>query len=544
MAGPGAGQREGLVIAKLELYDATLRDGMQGEGLALSAHEKVRVAHKLDELGIDLIEAGFPASNPKELELFALLAQETFEHAEIAAFGMTRRRGLAAAQDAGLRTLAECFAPVCTLVGKTWSLHLEKVVRVDREENLAMIAESVAFLATAGKRVVYDAEHFFDGWRDDPGYALACVTAAADAGAETVALCDTNGSSLPLQIAEATAAAVAQLGERVRVGIHPHDDAGCGVANALLAVSAGATQVQGTTNGVGERTGNANLTTIIASLQLKMGLEVVTHAQLSRLTEVAHFVDELLNRAPAPNQPYVGRNAFAHKGGLHVAGVRADAATFEHVDPAIVGNRRELLISELAGRHTVTERAEAAGLCLDQDASARVIERVKALEHDGYQFEAADGSFELLMRRESGEYEPLFRLESWRVIVEQRADGEVQTEATIKIWVGEERYVATAEGNGPVNALDAALRAAIGEIHPHLRDIELVNYKVRILDETHGTEAVTRVLIDASDGDGVWGTIGVSENVIAASWQALVDSLEFAEQPSRARDAARAAAAP
>jgi 2-isopropylmalate synthase len=517
----------------IELYDATLRDGMQGEGLALSAHEKVRVAHKLDELGVDVIEAGFPASNPKELELFALLEQETFDHAEIAAFGMTRRRGVAAADDAGLRILAEGFAPVCTLVGKTWGLHLEKVVRVDREENLAMIAESVAFLAAAAKRVVYDAEHFFDAWRDDAGYALACVTAAADAGAQTVALCDTNGSSLPLQVAEATAAVVAALGDRVRVGIHPHDDAGCGVANALLAVSAGATQVQGTTNGVGERTGNANLTTIIAGLQLKMGLEVVTEEQLARLTEVAHFVDELLNRAAASSQPYVGRNAFAHKGGLHVAGVRADAATFEHVDPAVVGNRRELLISELAGRHTVTERAEAASLSLDDDASAKVIDRVKALEHAGYQFEAADGSFELLMRRESGEYEPLFRLESWRVIVEQRADGEVETEATIKIWIDGERYVATAEGNGPVNALDAALRDAIGEIHPHLRDIELVNYKVRILDETHGTEAITRVLIDASDGESVWGTIGVSENVIAASWEALVDSLEFAEQPSR-----------
>jgi 2-isopropylmalate synthase len=538
VAGPRAGQREGLIpLAKIELYDATLRDGMQGEGLALSAHEKVRVAHKLDELGIDLIEAGFPASNPKELELFGLLAQERFEHAEIVAFGMTRRRGVAAAQDAGLRTLAECFAPVATLVGKTWGLHLEKVVRVDRDENLAMIAESIAFLVAQGKRVVYDAEHFFDGWRDDQAYALACASAAADAGAETVALCDTNGSSLPLQVAAATAAVVAHLGDRVRVAIHPHDDAGCGVANALLAVSAGATQVQGTTNGVGERTGNANLTTIIASLQLKMGHEVVTGDQLARLTEVAHFIDELLNRAPTPNQPYVGRNAFAHKGGLHVAGVRADAATFEHVDPAIVGNRRELLISELAGRHTVTERAEAARLTLDDDASARVIERVKTLEHAGYQFEAADGSFELLMRRESGEYEPLFRLESWRVIVEQRADGEVDTEATIKIWIDGERYVATAEGNGPVNALDAALRDAIGEIHPHLRNIELVNYKVRILDEAHGTKAVTRVLIDASDGDAVWGTIGVSENVIAASWDALVDSLEFAEQPSRARAA-------
>jgi 2-isopropylmalate synthase len=520
-------------MTHLELYDATLRDGMQGEGMSLSAHEKLRVARRLDELGIHLIEAGFPASNPKELELFELLAGETFATAQVAAFGMTRRRDVAADADPALRILADCFAPVCTLVGKTWSLHLEKVVRVDPQENLAMIGDSVAFLVGEGKRVVYDAEHFFDAYREDPAYALACLSSAADAGADTVTLCDTNGSSLPTQIGDATAVVVAALGDRVRVGIHPHDDAGCGVANALVAVEAGATQVQGTTNGVGERTGNANLTTIIANLQLKMGRQVVTGDQLGRLTEVAHFVDEILNRAPSPNQPYVGRNAFAHKGGLHVAGVRADAATFEHVEPGSVGNERELIVSELAGRHTVTEKAADAGLTLDDAAAARVIERVKALEHGGYQFEAADGSFELLMRKESGEYEELFRLESWRVIVEQAPDGSVQTEATIKIWVGAERFVRTAEGNGPVNALDAALRAAIGEIHPHLKEIELVNYKVRILDESHGTDAVTRVLIDSSDGEKTWGSIGVNENVIAASWEALVDSLAFAEQPSR-----------
>jgi 2-isopropylmalate synthase len=517
----------------VELYDATLRDGMQGPGLTLSAGEKVRVARKLDELGIHLIEAGFPASNPKELELFELLAQERFEHAEIAAFGMTRRRGIAAADDAGLRILAECFAPVCTIVGKTWALHLEKVVRVDRAENLAMIAESVGFLVAAGKRVVYDAEHFFDAYRDDPSYALDCLRAAAAAGAETVAICDTNGSSLPPLVAEATAAVVAAVGRHARVAIHCHNDAECGVANSLAAVEAGARQVQGTMNGVGERTGNANLVSIIANLQLKMGRRVLADEQLARLTEAAHFMDELLNRPPNRSQPYVGRDAFAHKGGMHVAGVRADASTFEHVDPSLVGNARELLISELAGRHTVSERASVAGLDLDDAAAHRVIDRVKALEHGGYQFEAADGSFDLLLRRESGDYEPLFRLESWRVIVEQRADGKVETEATIKIWVEGERYVRTAEGNGPVHALDAALRLAIGEIHPHLKDIELVNYKVRILDEHHGTGATTRVLIDASDGHDIWGSIGVNENIIAASWEALVDSLAYAEQPGR-----------
>ena len=526
------------VPTEVQLYDATLRDGMQGQGLSLSAHEKVRVARKLDELGVDLIEAGFPASNPKEQELFELLAAERFEHAEIAAFGTTRRRDAAAEDDPALAVLAGCFAPVCTIVGKTWALHLEKVVRAGRDENLAMIAESVAFLRAAGKRVVYDAEHFFDGWRDDPGYALACLEAALGAGAETVVLCDTNGSSLPSQVGEAAARVVAAVGDRVRVGIHCHNDAECGVANSLAAVEAGARHVQGTMNGVGERTGNANLVSIIANLQLKMGHPVLTDERLERLTATAHYVDELLNLVPDPNQPYVGKNAFAHKGGLHVAGVRADASTFEHVEPERVGNRRDLLISELSGKGTAAEKAQAAGLSVDGATAARIAERVKALEHQGYHFEAADGSFELLMRRESGEYEPLFTLESWRVIVEQTRDGKVLTEATIKIWVDGERFVRTAEGNGPVNALDAALRDAICEIHPHLKDIELVNYKVRILDESHGTGAVTRVLIDASDGREMWGSIGVGENVIAASWQALVDSLEYAEQPGRTSAAA------
>ncbi len=511
---------------EIQLYDATLRDGMQGEGMSLSAEEKLRVAHKLDELGIDLIEAGFPASNPKERELFELLAHERFEHAELAAFGMTRRRDAEAAQDPALLELADCVAPVCTLVGKTWTLHLEKIVKVDREENLRMIASSVAFLRGAGKRIVYDAEHFFDGYRAEPDYALRCIRAAAEAGAETVTLCDTNGSSLPSQVARATAAAIAALGSDIRVGIHCHNDAECGVANTLAAVEVGARQVQGTMNGCGERTGNANLVSIIANLQLKLGFRCLSDERLARLTETAHFVDELLNVTPDPNQPYVGRNAFAHKGGMHVAGVSADASTFEHVDPALVGNQRELLVSELAGRASVSEKAAALGIDLDEPTTRKVLERIKDLEHRGYQFEAADGSLELLLRRETGGYKPLFTLESWRVIVEQLADGEARTEATIKIWIDGERRVHTAEGNGPVNALDAALRAAIGKVHPHLADIELVNFKVRILDEDKGTGAVTRVLLDSSDGTAVWGSIGVSENVVAASWEALVDSLE------------------
>jgi 2-isopropylmalate synthase len=519
-------------MADIQLYDATLRDGMGGGGLSLTAEEKVRVVHALDELGVHMVEAGFPASNPKEQELFALLAGERLGSAQVVAFGMTRRRDLSAEDDEGLRILADSFAPVCTLVGKASVLHVEKVVRVSREENLAMIADSVAFLVGAGKRVLLDAEHFFDGFALDPGYALDCLRAAAGAGAERLVLCDTNGGSLPPQIRTAFAVVREALPEAA-LGIHTHDDSGCAVANTLAAVEAGATQVQGTVNGIGERTGNANLITIIADLQLKMGVELLAPERLSRLTETAHFVDELLNRSPDPAQPYVGKHAFAHKAGLHAAGVRADSQTFEHIDPEVVGNDRDVLISELSGRGTIAEKASNAGISSDAQLAQRIVERVKELEHSGFQFEAADGSFELLMRKEAGEYEPLFRLESWRVLVEKRADGKVETEATIKIWVGGERYVRTAEGNGPVNALDNALRDAIGEIHPHLRDINLVNFKVRILDEAKGTGAVTRVLIDASDGHEVWGSIGVSENVIAASWDALVDSLEYGMQPGR-----------
>ncbi len=521
----------------IQLYDATLRDGMGGGGLTLTAEEKLRVVHALDDLGVDMIEAGFPSSNPKELELFGLLANESLSNSEIVAFGMTRRRDSSAEQDEGLRVLAESFAPICTLVGKASVLHVEKVVRVSREENLAMIADSVAFLVGAGKRVLLDAEHFFDGFALDPAYALSCLRVAAGAGAERLVLCDTNGGSLPPQIRTAFAV-VSEALPGVALGIHTHDDSGCAVANTLTAVECGATQVQGTVNGIGERTGNANLITIIADLQLKMGVQLLPPGRLALLTKTAHFVDELLNRAPNPAQPYVGKHAFAHKAGLHAAGVRADAQTFEHIDPGLVGNTRDVLISELSGKGTVVEKAAEAGLELPggdagEAFAQRVVERVKELEHEGFQFEAADGSFELLMRKEAGLYEPLFRLESWRVLVEKRADGKVVTEATIKGWVGGERFVRTAEGNGPVHALDAALRDAIGEFHPHLHDIELVNFKVRILDETKGTGAITRVLIDASDGTDMWGTIGVSENVIAASWDALVDSLEYGMQGQR-----------
>jgi 2-isopropylmalate synthase len=518
-------------MQQVKLYDTTLRDGMGGPGMSLSVGEKLKVVHTLDQLGVDFIEAGFPSSNPKEAELFELLAGEELVQATICAFGMTRRRGLAAADDEALGVVTGSFAPVVCLVGKSWRLHLEKVTKVSDEENLAMIADSIALCRERGKRAVFDAEHFFDGYRDDPGYALECARAAADAGAENVTLCDTNGGSLPGFVGEAVAATVDALGDGVEVGIHTHNDAECAVANSLAAVEAGARLVQGTVNGYGERCGNANLASILPALQLKMGFEVVAPEQLATLAQTSHYLDELCNMTPYPDRPYVGRNAFAHKAGMHAAGVEADASTFEHLDPTAVGNQREILASELSGKATIRSQAEQAGLELDDAAAVRAVETLKRREHAGYHYEAAPASFELLLRREGGSYEPLFELESFRVLVEKQAGGEVATEATIKVKVDGERYLRVAEGNGPVNALDSALRGAIADRYPHLAEIELTNYKVRILDESHGTGAVTRVLLDSSDGEREWGTIGVSENIIEASWEALVDSLEYAFQP-------------
>jgi 2-isopropylmalate synthase len=518
-------------MEQVKLYDTTLRDGMGGQGMSLSVGEKLKVVHALDALGVHFIEAGFPSSNPKEAELFELLADLELKQATIAAFGMTRRRGVAASDDEALVVLSGCFAPVVCLVGKSWRLHLEKVTKVSDEENLAMIADSIAFCRERGKRPVFDAEHFFDGYRDDAAYALECVRAAADAGAENVTLCDTNGGSLPGFVAEATAAVVADVNGVVEIGIHTHNDAECAVANSLAAVTAGARLVQGCVNGYGERCGNANLASILPALQLKMGLEVVSDEQLASLTPTSHYLDELCNMTPNPDRAYVGRNAFAHKAGMHAAGVAADASTFEHLDPAEVGNERDILASELSGKATIRSQAERAGLEMSDAAAADAVERLKEREHRGYHYEAAQASFELLLRREAGVYEPLFELESFRVTTEKRQGGRVETEATIKVVVDGKRYVEVAEGNGPVNALDKALRAAIGSRHPHLADVELTNYKVRILDEAHGTGAVTRVLLDSTDGQREWGTIGVSENIIEASWEALVDSLAYAFQP-------------
>ncbi|HTX69310.1 MAG TPA: citramalate synthase [Thermoleophilia bacterium] len=513
---------------QVQLYDTTLRDGMQQEGMSVSVDEKARIALKLDELGIGFIEGGFPASNPKEIEFFRRMRDERLVNAELVAFGMTRRKGVAPEADDNLRVLADTFTPTVAIVGKTWGLHLSKVLHVSRDENLHMIDESVRFLTAQGKRVVYDAEHFFDAWRDDAAYALRCATAAAEAGAAVVCLCDTNGASLPPFVADVVREVTAALPDSV-VGVHVHNDSDCAVASSLVAVEAGARHVQGTVNGYGERCGNANLCSIIPALKLKMGYDVLSDEQLERLTETAHFVADVVNASVWAHAPYVGRSAFAHKGGLHVAAVEKAPQTFEHVDPEMVGNEQRVVVSELSGKGAVVRKAQELGLKLEGDDArvGAVLRRLKAREHEGYHYEAADASFDLLLREELAPHDPFFRLESFRVIVEKREDGHTVVEATIKIHVGGERIISTAEGNGPVNALDSALRQAIVSKYPHLADIELVNYKVRILDETKGTGAVTRVLLDASDGEDSWGSIGVSENIIEASWQALVDSIEF-----------------
>lgn len=517
-------------MEKVKLYDTTLRDGMQGPGMTLSAEEKVRVVHALDALGVDYIEAGFPASNPKEEELFDRLSSEPLANAAIVAFGMTRRRGVEPGDDEALALLATTFSPWVALVGKTWKLHLEKVTKVDPEENLAMIRDSIAWLTERGKELHYDAEHFFDGWRDDRDYSIACIGAAIEGGAKIVSLCDTNGSSLPDQVAEATADVISEYGPIVEWGIHSHNDAECGVANALAAVREGARVVQGTINGYGERCGNANLVSIIPALETKMGYETIGSDRLKRLSGVAQEVADLVNLPVEPSQPYVGSNAFAHKGGLHVAGVSTDARTFEHLEPDSVGNTRSVLPSELSGKATIKSRADELGLNLDESAVDRAISELKEREHEGYHYEAARGSFDLLLRKAGGEYRPLFKLEGFRVTTEMREDGSVETEATLRIWVDGERRLTVAEGNGPVNALDSALRAALVDHYPDLADVELTGYRVRILDSDHGTGAGTRVLLDSAEGGRSWSTTGVSRNIIEASWEALVDSLELAFQ--------------
>jgi 2-isopropylmalate synthase len=502
---------------------------MQREGMSISVDEKVRIAVRLADLGVHFVEGGFPGSNPKDEEFFAKVQQEKLGSTEIVVFGTTRAKGVQAKKDVHLHPLVECWAPVVAVVGKTWDLHIEKVLRVDRDENLHMIADSVGYLKGQGKRVFYDAEHFFDGYAAHPEYALACIRAATDEGAEAVCLCDTNGTTLPMQVADVVQTVVREFAGVCRVGIHAHNDAGCAVANSLVAVESGADMVQGTVNGYGERCGNADLCSIIPGLKLKMGVDCVGDRELAKLTDAARFVAELCNISPDAHQPYVGRNAFAHKGGMHVAGVERDPATFEHIDPAVVGNEPHVLVSELSGRATIAQRAKDLGYSLaeEKELTERVLKQVKDREHEGYHYEAADASFELLLRAELGLQVELFHLETFRIIVEKRESGETVSEATIKVHVGGERFVETAEGNGPVNALDKALRRAIERRFPEVHDIHLINYRVRILDEDKGTAAKTRVLIDTSDGRDNWGSVGVGVNVVEASWEALLDSISY-----------------
>ena len=511
----------------ITLYDTTLRDGTQREGLSLSVDDKLRIAQRLDVLGVHYVEGGFPGSNPKDIEFFERARDLSLEQAKITAFGATCRKDTAADQDAGLAALLETGCEALCIFGKAWDIHVTETLQTTLEENVRMVHDSVAFLKAAGRTVFFDAEHFFDGYANNAGYAIEVCQAAASAGADAIVLCDTNGGTLPHEVLRVVAATA--LVVDAPLGIHAHNDTGCAVANSLVAVDAGCVHVQGTVNGYGERAGNADLITIIPSLVLKMGKECITTEQLKLLTEVSHFVAETANVSPNPHQPFVGSSAFAHKGGVHASAAARLPEAYEHVDPAAVGNLARVVVSELAGRASLTMKAKEMGIDLsgDPETVGAVLDGIKELEHQGYSFEAADGSLEIMLRKETGTYEPFFALESFRCIMEKREDGRVMTEATIKIHVAGHRYIATAEGNGPVNALDKALRIAIGRFFPHLEDFELTDYKVRVLDEKKGTGAITRVLIETSDGEKSWGTVGVSENIIEASWEALVDAVDY-----------------
>jgi 2-isopropylmalate synthase len=514
----------------VKLFDTTLRDGTQREGVSLTTEDKARIARELDTLGLNYIEAGFPASNPKDLEFFEGFDASELKNARLVAFTRARRPGGKAAEDPAVTLLSRLSAPVACIVAKGWKLHVDKVLRTTPEENLESVRDTVAYLARSGKEVIFDAEHYFDGFRDDPGYSLSVLRAAAEAGATTLVLCDTNGGTLPAELKAIVARTMREF-PSVSVGIHTHNDAGCGVANALAAVEAGATHVQGTINGVGERCGNCDLVTTIANLQLKMGLKVLDEERLGRLTETSNYVAELMNLTPDTHRPYVGRSAFAHKGGLHVDGISKDTRTYEHVSPDRVGNVRRTPVGELSGKNSIRAKAEELGL--EAGDVTAILSAIKRREYEGYHYEAADASLALLIGRTTGEARPLFELESLRVISEKRAGGETTVEATIKLFVRGERAISTAEGNGPVNALDRALRQAIEPHYPELKEIHLSNYKVRILDEHRATAATTRVLIDSTDGKRMWGAVGVSENIIEASWQALVDSLEYGVNGTR-----------
>jgi 2-isopropylmalate synthase len=515
------------VSPDIEIYDTTLRDGSQGQGVSFSVRDKLRIAERLDAFGVHYIEGGWPGSNPKDIEFFEEAKRRRFTRAKLAAFGSTRRKDIRAAADEQVRLLVDAQTPVITIFGKTWLLHVREVLQTTPEENLAMIEETVGFLASQGRIVVYDAEHAFDGYKDDPEYALATFKAAERGGASLVVLCDTNGGSVPAEIAAITKAARAHLA--VRIGIHTHDDIGLGVANALAAVEAGASHVQGTFNGYGERIGNCNLTTLIPNLEFKLHRSSVPSESLPLLKEMSQFLDEVANVRPNPRLPWVGAAAFSHKGGTHVNAVQKLLRSYEHIDPASVGNSRQVLISELAGRSNIIMKAQVLGFDVTKDTPelTEMLTRVKALEHQGFEFESADGSLALLILRTLKEAPTPFHVDAYHVSM--RADGGNSSicEATVKVRVGAEHAHTVADGDGPVNALDAALRTALVRFYPHLEAVHLTDYKVRIVDSTVGTAARTRVLIESSDGSSTWTTIGVNENIIEASLQALVDSLEY-----------------
>lgn len=526
----------------VEIFDTTLRDGSQFEGIALTADDKLKIAHQLDRLGVHYIEGGWPGSNPRDDEFFARAAagELVLETSTLVAFGSTRRPNGSVDVDETLANLLSAQTDICCIVAKSWDYHVLEALRTTLDEGVAMIADSVSYLVDQGRRVFVDFEHFFDGYKRNPEFTLRAVEAAVIAGAEALVLCDTNGGSLPHEVESATAAIVSAFGD-VTVGMHTQNDTGCAVANAIAGVRAGATHVQGTINGYGERTGNCDLTTFVPNLSLKMGIRTLPNGAMERMTAVSHHVAELVNLPPNDALPYVGKSAFAHKAGLHTSAIARRPDAYEHIDPVLVGNGTRFLVSDLSGRSTVELKAKQLGIDLDGGQLKIVLDELKALEHAGYHFEAADASLELLMRRAAGWRNEYFQLESFRVNVEHRPgekmalevnplghfDG-VETDALVKLVIDGERIVASGEGNGPVNALDAAFRAAVGDRFPVLARVKLTDFKVRILDSASGTQAITRVLIDATDGTRRWTTIGVSENIIEASWQALSDSMVYA----------------
>jgi len=513
---------------QVTIFDTTLRDGTQGEGVSLTVEDKLKIAAKLDDLGIHYIEGGWPGSNGKDIEFFKRVTSLSLKHAKVTAFGSTRRKGVRPEEDANLRAILDSGVKVATIFGKSWDFQVTTALQTTLEENEAMIYDSVRYLKEQGLEVIYDAEHFFDGYKNNPEYALASIRRAEAAGADWIVLCDTNGGSLPGEISaivEAVAAAV-----KTPVGIHAHNDCELGVANSLAAVQAGARQVQGTFNGVGERCGNANLVSIIPNLQLKLGYRVVTDEQLRTLTSTARYVSEIANVSMPVNQPYVGSAAFAHKGGIHVSAVLRHSKTYEHIEPELVGNRQRVLVSELAGQSNLVFKAQELNLDFDleNESTKRLIQTIKDLEHRGYQFEGADASLELLIRKAYDKQENVFTIESFKLLVEKSGDNPVASEAIVKVKVHGETVYTAAEGNGPVNALDNALRKALETYYPDIRDIHLTDYKVRVINDEDATAAKVRVLIESSDFNESWSTVGVSENVIEASWEAILDSIRYA----------------